>query len=792
MLRTMLLRASFLTALGAVSSCGGGGGGGSESNENPSSGANNRPPEISGSTSFTFAETDLISFSLDVTDPDGDTVTVIVGDSGDGQFFLLNTATGEITANTSTGQFDFENPLDADGNNIYEQTVSLNDGSTTVETTVTVTITDVDEGPIFTNANRVDLFENQTGVVVTFTAEDPEGTAVSDFQIEQVSKFAEVVNAQRLLDAFEIDPDTGELSVIIPFDAESEGTTDVITVAVSAQDEGGIRNSSGVNIQLIDLPAVAVEGASIRGRQSFLSLGAELADIGDIDSDGRGDVWVTEALPESFQTDVPPPVETAFLIFGRAIENAISQGGGVADLAIDEFAPGDVIEFTGQTYTAFGAERSALTAHPTGDVDGDSSPDLLVGFRELRDERDVGDDEDGPLAALLFGSALQSTGNDSIDLTSLSASQGITFSGLSERAALGLRLAAGDLDRDGIPDIVLSSTGDRRLRIVFGSYLRGVAGGTTVDLDALAAGEGLTVEFVDTVRNAIEQPGDALAVLPDVDGSGGDELVVLFPGFNDRTIIISDVLVTEAKNTQTTTLNALDGDLDGVITLSVADVRILGLDSSGDLDADGSPDLTFVCRGDNLRSEVSSVVFAETIGTLLDTDQDFDIFQAAPEEAVTALLSNAVLVQDTTTAPTAQVIPDVTGDADGELLIGLNLDDALGRENSGSFLIVNGASLRAAPSGMLTLSRDALGLDEGRRLIGPSSGSFVGDQVFTADIDNDGKRELIVASETALELDNPLGRLFVLPGDRIEQIFQDSDDQYDLAASIALEAIPVE
>lgn len=92
---------------------------------------------------------------------------------------------------------------------MYEQQVRLLDGTNSVTETITVTITDVDEGPEFAAVSELLLDENATGEIVTFVATDPEGGMVSDFQITEVSKLGEPVNAQRLLDAFELDPVTG-------------------------------------------------------------------------------------------------------------------------------------------------------------------------------------------------------------------------------------------------------------------------------------------------------------------------------------------------------------------------------------------------------------------------------------------------------------------------------------------------------------------------------------------------------------------------------------------------------
>ena len=260
-----------------LAACGGGGSGGGATS--------NQPPSLTSSTAFQFGENELVSFTLTVTDPDSATVTISDLPGGDGALFTFDPSSGVVTANTSTGTFNFEDPQDGNSDNVYEQRVELSDGVNTVTETITVTITDVDEGPEFATLQETPLEENATGVVATFVATDPEGGAVGNYQIVEISKLGEPVNAQRLLDAFSLDPVTGELSVVIPFDAEVEGTQDVIRIGVSATD-GVNEGFGGVAIRLVDLPSRLGDAVRISGRGIVTPLGAAASPVGDIDGDG--------------------------------------------------------------------------------------------------------------------------------------------------------------------------------------------------------------------------------------------------------------------------------------------------------------------------------------------------------------------------------------------------------------------------------------------------------------------------------------------------------------------------
>ena len=70
---------------------------------------------------------------------------------------------------------DFENPGDADGDNVYEVTVNATDGIDSVTKAVTVTATDVNEPPLVTGDLHVEVADGST-TVASYTATNPEVT----------------------------------------------------------------------------------------------------------------------------------------------------------------------------------------------------------------------------------------------------------------------------------------------------------------------------------------------------------------------------------------------------------------------------------------------------------------------------------------------------------------------------------------------------------------------------------------------------------------------------------------
>ena len=67
---------------------------------------------------------------------------------------------------------DYENPQDADGDNVYEVEVEVSDGDNAIPQTITVTVTpENDNVPAFDSADSATVVENSTDVL-TLAASD--------------------------------------------------------------------------------------------------------------------------------------------------------------------------------------------------------------------------------------------------------------------------------------------------------------------------------------------------------------------------------------------------------------------------------------------------------------------------------------------------------------------------------------------------------------------------------------------------------------------------------------------
>ena len=150
----------------------------------------NRPPVFTSDSVVSVAENATTVIRIVAEDPDEeDEITnyAITGGADQARFEIGGTATPSDLLRFTTAP-DFENPQDADTDNVYTliltATSGVGDRELTANQTLTVTVTDVDETPppppqpvnrppVFRSASAVNVAENTTAVI-TIVAEDPD------------------------------------------------------------------------------------------------------------------------------------------------------------------------------------------------------------------------------------------------------------------------------------------------------------------------------------------------------------------------------------------------------------------------------------------------------------------------------------------------------------------------------------------------------------------------------------------------------------------------------------------
>ncbi len=209
----------------------------------------NDEPVVTGDATVRYAENGTAAVATyTATDPDSNSVTwTLTGD--DAEDFSINTG-GVLTFQTSP---DFENPADAGGDNVYNVIVSASDGTLSGTLAVTITVTDVIEGPVITGDATISYAENGTAAVATYSVTDPEGATVTwSLTGDDAEDFS--VNTDGVL-TFQMAPDFEN-----PADA---GENNVYNVTVTATDSGGLSDSITVTITVTNVnEAPTVSGST--------------------------------------------------------------------------------------------------------------------------------------------------------------------------------------------------------------------------------------------------------------------------------------------------------------------------------------------------------------------------------------------------------------------------------------------------------------------------------------------------------------------------------------------------
>ena len=707
--------AFFITCLG-LGACGGGGGGGGAAPPPPPPA--NSPPTLTGNLSPSFSENTDVFFFLSVDDADGDVVTITVGNSPDGQFFTLDPNNGEIRG---TQQFDFEAPADVNGDNTYEQTVVLSDGTNTVNQTVRVIITNAEEPPVCTPVAPVSVDENATGVVATLTGTDPDAGDDANAVVEDL-----MVLDSRADGAFAIDAATGVLSLVTPLDAEAFGGS--VTFDVTAvYRTNNLFDRCSVSVTLNDLPTRVTSGILLTENRKRVQR------LSDLDGGGADEFWVADATDPA----TPGPVSGS-LILGETLTGAIAaDGAATIDVAALDAAEAIRLTATFERGTGAGNATSA-TVVPISDLDSDGVDDLL--FMAEQPPSDGLDPTRRPWGYVLFAATVAANGTGSIDLDALGATDGFSLTGPVDFNGSFASYVVADLDGVAGDELVISlpegmSIGGPEqglLYVIDGAALAGANGNLDFDL------EPTTREFTGDIDIDAQFVVGAVSTIGDLSGDAITELVIRS---GQSVAVVPSANLVAATSGVITSLNPLLLDLGG---------DFAGVADSANLDGDGADEL-LVVRGDGASgTEHASVAFGAALQPIVASNTSVGLdatnFTAGEYVGITSDGVGGNFAEPITLTRLA----DFDGDGRDEVAYG-QLNDA--NNDPGSIYIIRGAALAGLVSTGFDI--DVFTPTEGTR-ISPVPFLFTSlstKLTLAPDIDGDGLPELYATSNRRLAVD---------------------------------------
>jgi hypothetical protein len=215
----------------------------------------NEAPTIISSESASVTENTTAVLTVLAGDVDlpAQSLTFAIAGGDDASRFTIDATTGVLSFITAP---NFEQPADADGDNIYNVTVMVSDSGTPqlfATQAVAVTVTDINEAPTIVSSDSASVTENTT-VVLTVLAGDVDLPSQSlTFAI------AGGDDASR----FTIDPATGVLSFITAPDFEAPADSDgnnlyLVTVKVTDNGTPSQFATQAITIGVTDVPAAIV------------------------------------------------------------------------------------------------------------------------------------------------------------------------------------------------------------------------------------------------------------------------------------------------------------------------------------------------------------------------------------------------------------------------------------------------------------------------------------------------------------------------------------------------------
>ncbi|MGM0589960.1 MAG: cadherin domain-containing protein [Bacteroidota bacterium] len=214
----------------------------------------NTTPSFISATTTSIDENGTAALDIQANDGDGGStdanLTYSITGGADQSLFSIDASSGALSFKTAP---DYENPSDGDTNNDYEVDVQIDDGgavNNTATQSITISVSDVDEAPVFVSSANQNVAENTSTSFLDVNANDGDGGANDANVSYQLSGGAD--QAEFTIDSstgalsFDSAPDyenptdsdsNNEYSVEITADDGTNTTTQTITVTVTNENE---------------------------------------------------------------------------------------------------------------------------------------------------------------------------------------------------------------------------------------------------------------------------------------------------------------------------------------------------------------------------------------------------------------------------------------------------------------------------------------------------------------------------------------------------------------------------
>ncbi|MBA8667684.1 FG-GAP repeat protein [Holosporaceae bacterium 'Namur'] len=433
-------------------------------------------------------------------------------------------------------------------------------------------------------------------------------------------------------------------SVSITSDINGDGINDVIVSDPSSLTQKGSTYVMFGSRSTISTDIYGLNGSNgfrIKGVSTSDNSGSSLSGAGDINGDGIDDIIIgapgkdvsyvvfgsKSTFPANFELSNIDGTNGFAIVGNNGLSgNSVSGAGDINGDGIDDIiigtrgAPvGGYVVFGSKTiFPEHGLSFSALngtngfvingivpngilgsSVSGLGDINGDGIDDVII--------RAIGDDTVQSTSYVVFGNTSFSA---MFDLSTLDGNNGFIIKGLSNSDKLVSENGAGDINSDGINDIIIGGFNSSALMgasyVIFGSN---TTFPSVFNIYSLNGTNGFTMHGVADG----DQFGFSVSSAGDVNDDNIDDIIIGAPGANNNYIIFgksvfpSVIKPSELNGTDGFILNGYYRDIGGKVTCSAG----YSVNGAGDVNGDGIGDLVVGAPG--CTASVSYVVFGPLV-----------------------------------------------------------------------------------------------------------------------------------------------------------------------------------